>query len=74
MIIYDFSKLKGRIVEKCGTQEDFAVKMGKSRASISSKLNNKATFSSDEIEKAKNILEITNDEIGMYFFTYKVQN
>ncbi|HAM62105.1 MAG TPA: DUF739 domain-containing protein [Erysipelotrichaceae bacterium] len=73
-MIYDFSKLKGRIVEKCGTQEDFAVKMGKSRASISSKLNNKATFSSDEIEKAKNILEITNDEIGMYFFTYKVQN
>ena len=37
---YDYSKLNGRIVEKCGTQANFAEMMGLSERTISLKLNN----------------------------------
>ena len=38
---FDFSKLSGKIVEKYGTQYNFAKAMGISEHSLSNKLNNK---------------------------------
>lgn len=66
---YDYAKLNGRIVEKCNTQAVFAKKMGISEATISKKLNNNAEWRQREIQKAAMILELTETEIPVYFFT-----
>lgn len=71
---YDYSKLNGRIVEKCGTQAVFADRMGLSERTVSLKLNNKVTWKQPEMQKAAVILEFPETEIQTYFFTMKVQN
>lgn len=70
---YDYAKLNGKIVEKCGTQAIFAEKMGLSERTISLKLNNKIAFKQPEIQKALSILGLTESDIQPYFFTLKVQ-
>lgn len=71
---YDYAKLNGKIVEKCGTQAVFAERMGLSERTISLKLNNKVAFKQSEIQKALPILGLTGSDIQAYFFTLKVQN
>lgn len=70
---YDYSKLNGRIIEKCGTQTKFADLMGLSTRTISLKLNNKINFKQDEIQKAIVILQLDSTDISEYFFNLKVQ-
>lgn len=69
---YDYSKLNGRIVEKCGTQAVFADRMGLSERTVSLKLNNKVAWKQPEMQKAAVILEFPETEIQTYFFTMKV--
>ena len=71
---YDYSKLNGRIVEKCGTQSVFADRMGLSERTVSLKLNNKVAWKQPEMQKAAVILEFPETEIQTYFFTMKVQS
>lgn len=71
---YDYAKLNGRIIEKCGTQAVFAERMGLSERTISMKLNNKIAFKQPEIQKALDVLELTDNDIQVYFFTMKVQS
>ncbi len=71
--IYDYSKLDGRITEKCKTQACFAEKMGWSEHTASRKLTNKLSWKQCEIEKALEILELTKEDIPSYFFTLNVQ-
>lgn len=71
---YDYAKLNGKIVEKCGTQAVFAERMGLSERTISLKLNNKVAFKQPEIQKALLILGLTESDIQAYFFTLKVQD
>ena len=71
--MYDYSKLIGRIIEKCGTQYNFAKQMNLSERSISLKLSEKVEFKQSEIEKACSVLQIPKTEIMDYFFTLKVQ-
>lgn len=66
---FNYSKLNGRIVEVCGTQGKFAKLMGMSERTISLKLNNKIMFRQDEIEKALRILNLTINDVQVYFFT-----
>lgn len=70
---FDYSKLKGRIREKYGNQEDFANAIGLTPTTISFKINGKAKWRQDEIVKAAKLLEISKNEIVEYFFNYEVQ-
>ena len=66
---YTYNKLRGRIVEKYGTQEEFARKLGISKNSLSKKMNGKSGFSQADVNKWSDLLSINTDEIGLYFFT-----
>ena len=70
---FDYAKLKGRIIEKFGTQRDFAQGMGVSERTLSLKMNNAIFFRQDEITKAADLLDISPTDINMYFFTEKVK-
>ena len=73
-IVFDFSKLRGRIKEIYGTQTAFATAMLMNEATLSNKLNNNVEFSPKEIYRACLLLciDITK-ELQIYFFTPKVQ-
>ena len=66
---YTYNKLRGRIIEKYGTQEEFAREVGISKNSLSLKMNGKTGFSQTDINKWSFLLDISADEIGLYFFT-----
>ena len=65
---FDFSKLKGKITEKCGTNSVFAEKMGWSMKTNGLKLSGGTNWSADEILLACEILNIEKDMIPAYFF------
>ena len=66
---YRYDKLLGRIVEKCGTQAEFATRMQLSERTVSLKLNGKRPWSQVDIAKACEVLDIELTEIQEYFFT-----
>ncbi len=72
-MIYDYSKLLGKIKEKCGTQINFACLLGLSERSLSLKLSGKRQWTQKEIGKICKILDIKTTDIPVYFFTLKVQ-
>lgn len=72
-VTFDYSKLRGRIKERFGTEKIFAEKMGMSQQALSSRLNNKTEFADEEIYTGQQILDFDVSEIGKYFFTPKVQ-
>ena len=72
-MVYDYSKLEGRIVEKFGTRENFAKSLGVTAKSISEKLNNKPIWKQPEISKAMDLLSISGEDIELYFFKKKAQ-
>ena len=65
---YDYSKLLGRIVEKCGTQAVFADRIGLSERSVSLKLNGHRPWKQQEISSACEVLGISAQDIPIYFF------
>lgn len=69
---WNYSKLKGRIKEICGTQDEFASRIGIGRVSLSQRLNNMLEFSQDEIFKSCDVLGLDKSEIPIYFFTPEV--
>ncbi|MGY3775774.1 DUF739 family protein [Helcococcus sueciensis] len=71
--MYNLNKLKGRIIEKFGTQGNFAKAMGMSERTVSLKLDNQVDWKQSEIVKACELLKIPKEEIADYFFTLKVQ-
>lgn len=64
----NYAKLRGRIVEMFHTQSAFAEAMGMDKATLSGKLNNRSQWSSDEIAKACELLNIPLSEAHLYFF------
>ena len=69
--MHDYSKLKGRIVEKFGTQEAFSKMMNLSERSVSLKLQGKVGWKQVEISKAIDILDLCDADIPEYFFCCK---
>lgn len=66
---YKYDKLRGRIVEKYGTQGNFAEILGISKNSMSKKMNCETGFSQEDIIIWSNLLDIKKEEYGTYFFT-----
>ncbi len=69
---YDYSKLRGKIKEKCSTQDEFAKQIGIGRVSLSQRLNCRLEFSQEEINKSIEVLGLTTTDIPEYFFATKV--
>jgi cyanate lyase len=66
---YNYSKLLGRIKE-CGfTQESLSKAIGKNKSTLSAKINGQFAFTQKEIDEICKVLDISNNEIGDYFFT-----
>lgn len=72
-MIYDYCKLRGKIVEKFTTMQRFAKAMNWSERTLSLKMNNKRYWKQTEIINACNLLEISNNQIVEYFFNQLVQ-
>ena len=68
----EYSKLRGRIVEKFGSQKRFSAKIGLSEQSVTAKLNDRTDFSKEDILLWSKTLDIEQDNIGAYFFEDKL--
>ena len=65
---FNYSKLLGRMRE-CGfTQEQVAAAIGINKGTLSTKLNNRYSFTQIEIIKICKLLNIPLCEIGDYFY------
>ena len=67
-IIYDFNKIKKRMMEKKYTQEKLANILNVTKQSINNKLNNRRPFTPYEISSIAEILGICGS-IEEYFFS-----
>lgn len=72
-VTFDYSKLKGKIVEVLENQSNYAKALGLSETSITNKLNNNVNFTQKEIYHSAHILHIDLEDISTYFFTPKVE-
>ena len=73
-MIFNYSKLKGRIVEKLGSNKKLAELIGLSEHSLSLKINNQVEFRQSEIFKICEVLDIDSNAIKDYFFECNVQS
>lgn len=71
---FTYNKLRGRIVEICGTQSEFAKRVGLSEQSVTAKLSGNSSFTQDNIIAWCNVLDIDQNDIGNYFFAQKLSN
>lgn len=67
-MLYTYQKLRGRIVEKYGTQERFAEAINISSVALSKKMQCKTMFSQKDINLWCKLLDIPVEQIGDYFF------
>lgn len=68
-----FKELKLKILREYNNQQGFADALGMHLTSLNQRLNGKVEWKLSEVEKACNLLKIENADIGLYFFTEKVQ-
>ena len=66
---FNYSKLKGRITEKCGTQRAFAGLLGITECTLTSKLNGYTYFTQSDIMRSIDLLDIDPGDVALYFFT-----
>lgn len=66
---FNYSKLKGRITEKLGTQKAFAELLEITEGTLTSKLLGYTYFTQDEILRSIRILDIDPRDATLYFFT-----
>lgn len=71
---FNYSKLRGRIVELFDSQAKFSSAMAWSERTTSLKLNGERSWKQPDIYKAMKLLDLCEDDIPEYFFTPKVQN
>lgn len=72
--MFDYSKLRGRIIEKYGSQSKFAKEMELSERTMSLKMLGKVEWKQGEICRAVTLLGLADKDICSYFFMPKVQD
>ena len=72
IVSFTYNKLRGRIVEVCGSQSEFAKRVGQSEQIISAKLSGKSSFTQENIISWCDVLDIDQNDIGGYFFAQKL--
>lgn len=68
--MFNYNFLKGKIVEKCGTQTKYAEQLGITIQALSKKFNNVNTFSQDQIDLSIRILDLSSEEVKKAFFSH----
>lgn len=69
----DTNKLRGRIIEMCGTLQNFADQIGVNNATVTKKLAGRSAWDQQEILRAVKVLDLEVADIPGYFFNEKVQ-
>ena len=64
----NYSKLRGRIIEKFGSQSRFAKHLGITEQTVTAKLNGRSRFTQEDIIAWCNALDIEPENVGDYFF------
>lgn len=64
---FDYNKLRGRIVEKYGSQIQFTKAMNWSERTLSQKMNGKISWKQTDICKAISLLGLSASDIQEYF-------
>ena len=72
--MYNYDKLRGKIIEKYRTNGNFANALNISERTLSLKLNNQIDFKQTEILKIIKLLSLEIKDIQDYFFKLKVQD
>lgn len=67
--MFEYKKLRGRIVEKYGTQTEFAKAIGISENSLSKKMNCITGISQDDIILWSELLDIDKSDFGDFFYS-----
>lgn len=70
---FDYSKLLGRIREYGYTQKTLAAAIEMSVSQLNQCLKNKSNFKHSKILAICNVLDISIDEIGLYFYALKTR-
>lgn len=70
--MFDYSKLIGLMAEKKYSQRRLSQMLCISENSFTNKIKGKSSFNSKEIVTICNVLGITTENVGLYFFTPKV--
>lgn len=65
---FKYAKLKGRIIERFGTQKAFAEAVGIAENTLSLKLNDKMGISKEDILTWSTLLGISIEEYGSFYF------
>ena len=71
---FRYNKLRGRIVEKFGSQAEFSKQIKQSEQIVSAKLAGNSSFTQDNIIAWSEALDIDQNDIGLYFFTQELSN
>ena len=71
-MVFDYSKLKGRIIEKFGTVSAFAESMGYAQSGLYISIKHGKPISSKRIIEMTDALEIESKDVGEFFYTPKV--
>ena len=72
-VVFDFSRLRGKIIERFGTRQSFADAIGITPTTIGCKLDGERTWTQDEIVTACDLLGIAYTDIPSYFFVRRVE-
>lgn len=67
-----YNKLKGRIIEKFGSQGEFANALGVTENTVSRKMQNKSEFDKDDMIKWSELLDIERSQFYDYFFADRI--
>ncbi len=70
--MYDYSKLKDKILDNGYTQEQVANALNISKGAFSQKINGTVAFSQDDVVEISKLLKIPKTKLYEYFFTEKV--